>query len=116
VPVDAPPQSIVNFVESLAPGIYRDFVDRLLFGVAGQSGFVSSWWRSPQINREVGGAPESQHLLGLAVDVVVGRPGDAVVNLQNAGLVAVDEGTHVHLQRFTAGVVGPVVRFLNLSI
>jgi len=42
---------------------------------------VDSWYRPSQINREVGGAPRSQHINGLAADI---RPGDGnVTGLQS---------------------------------
>ncbi len=31
----------------------------------------SSWYRSPELNKAIGGSPKSQHLTGLAVDFVV---------------------------------------------
>ena len=66
---------------------------------------VSSWWRSPQVNRAVGGLQDSQHLLGLALDLVVAdRDVDELVNaLADVGLVAVVEPTHVHTQLLRAG-------------
>lgn len=38
----------------------------LLLGVRG----VTSWWRTPEHNAEVGGHPQSQHLIGTAMDVI----------------------------------------------
>jgi len=39
----------------------------------GSSIIVNSWYRPPAVNSEVGGAPNSQHLYGRAVDI---RPGN----------------------------------------
>lgn len=61
---------------------------------------LTSWWRSPEHNARVGGVPNSRHLRGTAVDVVLPRQfvrpfiGDA----EWIGLKAIDEGDHVHLQ------------------
>ncbi len=42
---------------------------RALFG--GAPVFVSSWYRSPQLNRTVGGAKTSDHMTGFAIDFKV---------------------------------------------
>ena len=66
----------------------------------------TSWWRDETNNARVGGAPESQHLLGFAFDV---DPGDLresaqiALRLRSAGLIAVVESDHVHAQLFPAG-------------
>jgi len=79
--------------------------------VAGAQGFgglsVSSWFRTPAKNRIEGGAPESQHLFGLAWDVVVPRQNleHLVEHMRGQGLVAVQERGHVHVQAFPAGAL-----------
>ena len=70
---------------------------------------LTSWWRSAEDNRRVGGAPQSQHLLGLAFDIVV--PGGSaersrvIHSVTHAGLIGVDERSHVHVQAFPAGAL-----------
>lgn len=68
---------------------------------------VTSWWRSPQHNRAVGGHPESQHIFALAIDVAGTRDQrrDIVTAARRVGLTAVDEGSHVHVQAFPAGAL-----------
>ena len=62
---------------------------------------VSSWWRSPWRNVEVGGNRFSLHQLGLAWDLT---PGTATTQAQviATGLPAriVPEGDHIHVQLF----------------
>lgn len=74
----------------------------------------TSWWRSPQENARVGGDPRSQHLLGLALDIV---PADTTLSSLASALrayasdalgtpfVVVLESDHVHVQRFPAGAL-----------
>lgn len=81
------------------------FVNRLNMIDVGPSLRVSSWWRDVETNRRVGGHPESQHLLGLAIDVV-GDPFERqllLAQLGQFGLVGVDEGSHLHVQALPAG-------------
>ncbi len=103
--VAIPPQTIILTVERWAPGIYRELVRRLIaaaapvpFGVK-----VTSWWRGPSENRHVGGKPDSQHLLGLAIDLVP-VTGALLANLTQVGLLAFDDGDHIHVQAWPAGV------------
>lgn len=62
---------------------------------------VTSWWRSPFRNYELGGSPFSLHQLGLAWDLV---PGSALTQAElfKTGLPMkiVPEGDHIHVQLF----------------
>lgn len=70
---------------------------------------VTSWYRDPVHNRNVGGAPNSQHLIAAAIDVVP-RPGVAVEELANAfvslGYTAVVEPDHLHVQVWPRSPLG----------
>lgn len=58
---------------------------------------VNSGYRSPALNRAVGGVPTSQHVKGEAADITVGstadnkRLFDKIVELQKAGRIAFDQ-------------------------
>lgn len=58
---------------------------------------VTSWWRSPWKNREVGGVTNSLHMLGLAWDVVPPTLNN-ISRLRALGLKVIDEGDHLHVQ------------------
>lgn len=66
---------------------------------------LTSWWRSRSHNREVGGVESSQHLLGLAWDVAGADQDEFARRARMRGLTVVDEGDHVHVQRYPAGVI-----------
>lgn len=62
---------------------------------------VSSWIRTPERNKRVGGHPQSQHLTGTACDLVTDQVEDKQPLIEAAtklGLVALDEGDHIHIQ------------------
>lgn len=98
--IEGPPAELLRytrrathaFVERVVPALRREVQ-------------LSSWYRAPSHNRSVGGHPDSQHLLGLAVDVVGSRWAMEAfaAAARSQGLVAVEEGTHVHVQLFPAG-------------
>lgn len=102
---------IVGFLTSLS--VAWDFSGRPAIS-------VTSWFRSPEHNREVGGSPESQHLFGLAVDLI-GAP----TALERFGAAAAGQGLvpvhsrdrdtgqpYLHVQRFPAGHLAQLgVRF-----
>jgi len=75
---------------------------------------VTSWFRTPEKNRHEGGSTESQHLFALAWDVQppVEQIPLFVQHARAAGLIAVREKRHVHLQAFPAGALARAgVRF-----
>lgn len=80
---------------------------RALMNATGAS--YSSYVRTAAHNAEVGGAPTSQHLIGTAIDLVPGRGSSnrtiaAQARAMGFGYV-LDEGDHVHVQLFPAGVI-----------
>lgn len=66
---------------------------------------ATSWWRDAETNRRVGGHPESQHLLGLALDVTGPTLdlGILAARARGVGLTAVLESNHLHVQMLPAG-------------
>lgn len=66
------------------------------------NGSVTSWYRTVKHNAQVGGDPNSRHLYGLAIDVVLDNDIDKERFISECrkrfGLAAVDEGDHVHVQ------------------
>jgi len=108
VPAIPPPP----WVMALAAELVKEFMARMLAACSTHPEIeITSWYRDGVDNLRVGGDPVSQHLLGLAVDAVVDDPAHLVAAAQAAGLVAVDEGDHVHVQMFPAAD-NPVRRIL----
>jgi len=113
--MSAPPRAIWQPVEAILPGVYSAFVGAVIEGASGSGAVgVSSWWRSRSENARVGGDPNSQHLLGLAVDIVGTSNMVLAAALGAKGLTALNEGTHVHAQLYPAGVVRPLINFLRI--
>jgi uncharacterized protein YcbK (DUF882 family) len=99
--VEAPPARQLVFTKPAVVQFLRLFLSVFHGGV-----FATSWYRDPAHNRSVGSvSADSQHLLGLAIDVAGRRAEllDFARAARSVGLVAVDEGGHVHVQLFPAG-------------
>lgn len=76
--------------------LFAAIVDEI---IAKHGGRVTSWDRSPEKNVSVGGRRFSFHLVGLAKDVVELDDVDAfIADCFFAGLEAVDEHDHVHVE------------------
>jgi uncharacterized protein YcbK (DUF882 family) len=62
---------------------------------------VTSWLRSQERNKAVGGSRDSNHMTALAVDVVLDGGEDTIsfkLQANKLGLKVLDEGDHLHLQ------------------
>jgi len=77
------------------------FVQNILTLTTLFKGSVTSWFRSKERNKQVGGHSRSLHLCGLAVDIVLD---DDTLKHEffkmcvRLGLRVVDEGDHYHVQ------------------
>jgi Peptidase M15 len=69
--------------------------------MAGTIGNVTSWWRNPWKNAEVGGLPNSLHLLGWAADITPVTPETEALARARFPVV-VNEGDHLHVAIFRA--------------
>lgn len=115
-----PPINTLKFFDRLLPGIWNQFAAAAEGGLAlvdagnvGQT-VLTSWFRSPNENRRVGGDPDSQHLVGLAFDVVPGKGtsplaiNEAAQIFRRLGFEVVPAAKHIHVQVFPAGVLRQV--------
>lgn len=110
-----PPREMVAALELRLPGLAQLFVQRVDAAVAGLDVVGTSWWRSQARNDDVGGAQLSQHLLGLAIDLVGPDEREAEKRLRALGFVvirhAVPGGSlHVHAQALPAGIIKAIFR------
>jgi len=114
-----PPFPTLKFFDRLLPGIWQQWgaaVEGALVeidhGNVGET-ILTSWFRSPLENRRVGGHPDSQHLVGLAFDVVPGKGSSALaINeaaqiFQRFGFSVEPAEKHVHVQTFPPNILRP---------
>ncbi|KKN74081.1 hypothetical protein LCGC14_0394210 [marine sediment metagenome] len=62
---------------------------------------VTSWWRSPERNKKVGGVGNSWHLCGRGLDVIPDTDEDRAEILRLAPILdleVINEGDHLHLE------------------
>jgi len=94
--------------------VTREFLRRLVVGLGALPIQATSWFRTPEENRNAEGDSESQHLFGLAVDIVGSDDAlrRAIVAARGVGLIAVPEPSHLHVQAFPRGALARAgVRF-----
>jgi uncharacterized protein YcbK (DUF882 family) len=96
-------------VEQWSPGVWQYFFNAVNGALSPMPERITltSWWRSAAQNVSVGGVDDSQHLAGLAADLVfptLTSRRTGIARLQAAGLGVLDEGDHVHVQVFQADV------------
>lgn len=103
--IEAPPPGIVNALALWIPGIWPVFLRAANASLA-PGDVVTSWWRSPDRNAQVGGHVESQHLVGLAFDAASPDPPGLASRLRAVGFTTVEAAGHVHAQAFQAGILG----------
>lgn len=100
----------------LPPLIYReshevDYFERSVsMATKGLPVQLTSWWRSVEENRLVHGHPNSQHLVGLAMDFVgpAWALRIAAHRARDLALTPVSEVDHLHLQMFPPGYLESV--------
>lgn len=69
---NTPPKSLMPRIINLAQGLER------VRSLVGSPIVITSGYRSPELNRKVGGSKNSQHMFGEAADIVAPRWGSAM--------------------------------------
>jgi len=125
---EVPPQRTLAFWDQVLPGFWNQWgaaaVGALTAVDEGSGGetILSSWFRTPNNNRRVGGHPDSQHLVGIAFDVVPGKGisplaiNEAAQIFRRFGFIVEPESDHIHVQTFAPGILRPagVLDFLQV--
>jgi hypothetical protein len=106
--VAIPPPEIVQGSFQAALYVWFDLQQASLGG--DDDVLITSWWRTRGGNAAVGGHPESQHLIGSAVDLV--GPSIASFSARLRWLHLVHEADHLHAQLWPAGGAADLVRVL----
>ena len=74
--------------------------------IYGKPMYINSGFRSPEVNKAVGGSPDSQHMKGEAADVASVHPAELVECLKRSGLnfdQCIQYSTFVHLSLKLSG-------------
>ena len=80
---------------------YQGYLQDMIVLCLRYNGSVTSWIRSPKRNENVGGVPDSLHLVGLAVDVAFDTPEDkedAHKFAKSMGYDVVPYSGHLHIE------------------
>ena len=85
----------------MTPMTHHDYTDCILCLATRYDFSVTSWGRTAKHNADVGGKPNTRHLLFLAVDIVLDDAteiGLLTADATRMGLTVVDEADHIHIQ------------------
>jgi len=97
-----PPPYAVFLADRYFPGVWDFFMRAAPQGLRTATA-ATSWYRSADHNRGLG-SPDSQHLAGLAFDVVGPDLSRLAADLRAAGFRVVPYASHVHAQVLPASV------------
>jgi hypothetical protein len=91
---------IVSFSSTASPPKVGEFASKIAQISSCVDFSVTSWIRSPKRNKAVGGAENSLHKTGMAVDIVLDNRKDMhlfVLKASSLGLKVRVEGDHIHV-------------------
>lgn len=115
--VQAPPLAVMETVERFAPGFWIVFFSRANAAVSGLDVYLTSWHRYAWYNEVIGGADDSQHILGTAFDLSGPDAARAVPALQAQGFIVVNYADgHLHAQAWPAGAARRAGLFAALGL
>ncbi len=92
--VQQPPPEVIELVRPELVAFFRALVTIPI----DPGTLLTSWWRDPAVNKAAGGITNSFHLWGLAFDLVAPDPAHFIGHAREAGLEAIDFGSHIHLE------------------
>ena len=78
-----------------------DFITIVALVCAQHKGSMSSWGRTPKRNKDIGGHPNSLHMVWLGCDIVLDvmmKNTELEADCDKFGLTAIYEKDHYHLQ------------------
>lgn len=96
--MNPPPRSVIKRVEKRLPGFWRVWVGAVQASLVPGVTF-SSWYRDSAANALAGGVANSQHMLGVALDLPPSRPNlETASNLRRYGFEVITEADHWHAE------------------
>lgn len=108
----APPNDILQALQFYPIYLFVDV--RLAISQLPGNMRITSWYRTVAHNAAVGGVADSQHLIGTGMDIAPRAVSKAMLLAQlHYDETVIDEGDHLHIQIWPAGVATNLVRLLR---
>lgn len=96
--MNPPPPDLIRRVEARLPGFWDAWVSVVRASLVPGVSF-SSWYRDPAANALAGGVANSQHMLGVALDLPPTRANwETARNLSRYGFEVITEADHWHAE------------------